>query len=169
MQLHKLETLPAGTRFKFPECGLVGEVVSHGQMGSRVRFEGRSEKQITVAANEFTGRAARTFTLKKEPEIISSGSEVMLWPSGAQLASTPSAAKSTRTRSASPVVKPHVLPALRLSSGTTSGARSESATIAKRTTPRESEAPPRSYAGGSGTRARIKSSARSKRRARTKR
>ena len=81
MTTHVIGTLPEGTRFKYPECGKIATVVSHGQMGTRIKFE-HDARTITIEADEFTGRPARTFTTQGKVEIVSSGSDVLLWPKG---------------------------------------------------------------------------------------
>jgi hypothetical protein len=75
----RLDEVAADTRVMFPYCGKIALVVSHGQMGTRIKYE-NDARTIEIAADEFTGREARTFTVPGKVEIVSGGSEVLLCP-----------------------------------------------------------------------------------------
>src|SRR4051812_46860579 len=84
----RLDTLAEGIRFKFPECGKVATVLSHGMCGSRIKFEG-DERTVEIAGDE--DKAGASFTVPGRPVLVSSGSEVLLWPKGSHDAAIPQA------------------------------------------------------------------------------
>jgi len=86
MTLHRLDSLAEGTRVRFPECGKIGTVVMHGLSGSRVKYES-DERTVEIDGDDFTGKAGASFTVPGRPVLVSSGSEVLLWPN-ASVAST---------------------------------------------------------------------------------
>ena len=68
----RLQLLDPGTRFRLPDCGKTGTVVSHSPGGTTVRYDGIDHVTITPAFGEPTH-----FTRTHRPLLISSTAEVL--------------------------------------------------------------------------------------------
>lgn len=77
MEMQLLD-IPAGQRFETNLCKLKGSVVSHGMMGTRVKFD-RGGRKVQIERKKWGEETEVVeFSRPAQVEIISSGTEVTL-------------------------------------------------------------------------------------------